>query len=612
MIRSAERSQLREQRRPLTAMILLLGIAYGPAAAQSPIDVGDVEIDPPTVSSLGFSVPIVSGDDNYSATTDISFRQLGATTWLPALQFMRVRPETIGTEDPPENFGLPRPEEQFAGSIFKLLPDTEYEVRIGVTDADGGSRIQTVTVRTRSVPRSMPVLARTVDVTTATELQIALQNAVAGDVIVLASGTYVGRFDLIDRDGTAENPIVIRGQDRSTSIIDGAGNGYALFVNNSDHVHVEDLKITGVRGADNYALSINNGVGLTARNLIIETDNGIDAMSGLNRDFYICDNALAGPTIWPDDLAVGSGTSSKAWIGIGVGGRGHVVCHNTLSGFGSTLFVRMSGQPEHSISIDIHNNDIQWSADDGIELDGSFRNVRAWENRVRNVLMGISFQPIWGGPVYAFNNIVYNSASAPFKLNNDPTGVVMYHNTAFRYDETDIFGPYDGFGWPQLGESFSYAANVWIKNNIVIGNDDALFLRQDMLYMDLDYNGYWPDGRFGLQTNGSITYYDDLIDFRAGTGYETNGVILTGVVFATTPPASIDYKGFAQALDFVLSPQSVAMDKGLLLPTINDDFTGSAPDLGASELGAGIPHYGVRILDTMPPAAPSELTVTYE
>jgi hypothetical protein len=589
--------------------VLFLGPITVPGQAQTAIAVGDIVIDPPTISSLGFSVPILGGDDNYNATTDVSYRQGGTANWSPALPFMRIRPETIGSEDPPENFGLPRPGEQFAGSILNLLPGTQYDVRIAVMDPDGGSRTQTAIVTTHRVPRSIGAAPRTIGVSTAEQLRSALRDAAAGDVIVLASGTYAGRFDVIGRNGTADNPIVIRGQDKNNSIVDASGNGFGILVDSSNHVHVENLKIIGARGSGNFGLYLNNGAGLTARNLIIESDNGIDAMSGQNRDFYICDNELLGPTVWPDDLAVGTGTSAKGWIGIGIGGQGHTVCHNELAGFGSTLFVQMSGRPEHNISIDIHNNEIQWSADDGIELDGSFRNVRAWGNRVRNVLMGISFQPVWGGPVYAVNNIVYNSAAAPFKLNNDPTGVVLYHNTAFRYEETDILGPYDGYGWPQLGESFSYAANVWIKNNIVIGNGDALFLRQDMLYMDLDYNGYWPDGRFGLQSSGSIDFFDDLSSFRAGTGFEASGVVLSDPVFEAVPSTEASYRSLAPPLDFALHAQSTALDKGVALPTINDGYTGGAPDLGAAERGAARRIYGPRDIDLVAPAAPSGLTV---
>ena len=46
--------------------------------------------------------------------------------------------------------------------------------------------------------------------------------------------------------------------------------------------------------------------------------------------------------------------------------------------------------------------------------------------------------------------------------------------------------------------------------------------------------------------------------------------------------------------DFRLKPGSAAIDRGVLLPTINDDFTGRAPDLGAIELGKPVPHYGPR------------------
>jgi len=47
-------------------------------------------------------------------------------------------------------------------------------------------------------------------------------------------------------------------------------------------------------------------------------------------------------------------------------------------------------------------------------------------------------------------------------------------------------------------------------------------------------------------------------------------------------------------LDFSLQEDSAAVDAGVALPNINDGFTGSAPDLGALELGRPIPHYGPR------------------
>ncbi len=46
--------------------------------------------------------------------------------------------------------------------------------------------------------------------------------------------------------------------------------------------------------------------------------------------------------------------------------------------------------------------------------------------------------------------------------------------------------------------------------------------------------------------------------------------------------------------DFRLKAGSAAIDAGELLPTINDDFTGRAPDLGAYEFNRPLPHYGPR------------------
>jgi hypothetical protein len=36
------------------------------------------------------------------------------------------------------------------------------------------------------------------------------------------------------------------------------------------------------------------------------------------------------------------------------------------------------------------------------------------------------------------------------------------------------------------------------------------------------------------------------------------------------------------------------VDAGIRLPTVNDDFAGAAPDLGALETGRPDPHYGPR------------------
>jgi hypothetical protein len=44
----------------------------------------------------------------------------------------------------------------------------------------------------------------------------------------------------------------------------------------------------------------------------------------------------------------------------------------------------------------------------------------------------------------------------------------------------------------------------------------------------------------------------------------------------------------------MLHAESNAVDAGMKLPNINDDYTGERPDLGALERGREAPVYGVR------------------
>lgn len=53
-------------------------------------------------------------------------------------------------------------------------------------------------------------------------------------------------------------------------------------------------------------------------------------------------------------------------------------------------------------------------------------------------------------------------------------------------------------------------------------------------------------------------------------------------------------------LSFALKPGGRAVDGGVLLPTINDDFAGAAPDLGAIETLRPAPRYGPTWLTWAP------------
>jgi hypothetical protein len=75
-----------------------------------------------------------------------------------------------------------------------------------------------------------------------------------------------------------------------------------------------------------------------------------------------------------------------------------------------------------------------------------------------------------------------------------------------------------------------------------------------------------------------------VLDLEPDTAYEAQ--------FAMSDPDGKLYK--AEDFDFRLKPGSAVLDRGIPLANETDGFTGKAPDLGALEAGAAVPHYGPR------------------
>ncbi len=81
------------------------------------------------------------------------------------------------------------------------------------------------------------------------------------------------------------------------------------------------------------------------------------------------------------------------------------------------------------------------------------------------------------------------------------------------------------------------------------------------------------------------------------TGQDQHSILIDYDVFqkVAAPDPSDPRKLYKpDDFDFRLRPDSAAVDAGVRLPNINDDFIGRAPDLGAYETGKPLPHYGPR------------------
>ena len=535
----------------------------------------------------------IEGDDDLDASAEVAYRRCGEQIWRAAQPLLRVEPGSFN-EDGVDPGNL------LAGSIFDLIPDVEYELRIYLDDPDGGGAIETVVVRTRAEPRD-PIHPRLRHVVpghgggngTADNpfrgIAAADADASPGDVFLLGAGTYAG-LSRLTASGTPEEPIVWRGVDVDQVILDGEWSAKPILdPSGTEHVRIEQM--TFVRPRQTAILAYET-TGLAVRGCVVDVtqDNGYE-MGGIhllgpgNRDALIEENVVLGHMIW-EEGRIDDGYALR------VVGKGHVVRHNRIQGWFDGINVGVDDETVETSGCDVYGNEILDCTDDGIETDASRHNIRVFENRMTNVLVGLSCQPVYGGPIYFIRNVVYNWQLKPLKFHLWPTGIIVYHNT---------FVGADPRGWGG-GEW----RNAILRNNLVLGGSESgetghpICIDTYGIRADLDYNGWFQadPGRFA-RFNGS--FHPTLEDFQNETGMSSCAKLVDiGIFVDAEPPPLGSYlgrEGFPPAYepgsqDLRLVGGCVAEDAGELLANVNEAHYGGSPDLGAYERGAPIPPYG--------------------
>jgi hypothetical protein len=611
------------------------------------VHAGRFVVEPPTLICLGFDWKI-SGDDNRNASVEVVYRRAGAAEWKQALPLLRIGGERVFRAAEHLDYTVP---DGFAGSILDLDPDTEYEVRLSMKDPDGvtGQAVKTVKVRTRGEPKAA-LGGRTLHVyppdfkgqkqePAFTGLLAAYygsglgdwnevyeRKAQPGDVILVHAGLYkANRTNYVDPlgtpfdgayvltlKGTPEKPIVIRSAGDGEVIFDGAGAFRLFDVMAADYHIFEGLTIRNTDVAFWAGLKdVLGPKGLTVKRCRIENVGiGINAQYAGSKDFYIADNVFLGRDDpfrvlgWASPDIYGA-HELKSYYAVKVYGSGHVICHNAVAYFHDGIDVSTHGSPDkeedrRAVAIDIYNNDIHLTGDDFIESDGGVHNVRVMRNRGFNAAhTGLSAQPVFGGPVYFIRNVIYNAPTA-LKFMAKPAGLIVYHNTIISENRNT--------------QTFS---NAHFRNNLFLGTDAAgraiSAFPNATSYSTYDYDGFRPNRGTSDQYIWIAPQQGDLRDYKAGpgdarrfktlvdlaeaTGQETHGVEIDYDIFENVrppDPATPHVVYHAASFDFRIKAGSKAVDVGVGLPNVNDDFVGRAPDLGAYELGKEIPIYGPR------------------
>ncbi len=629
------------------------------ACAQNATQAGKFVVEHPTLLNLGFEWSI-TGDANRNATVMVQYRATGESTWRNALPLVRIGGENIYRRRENLDYTVP---DGFAGSILNLQPGTEYECKFQMNDPDGttGATLQTVKVKTRTEPqpykggRTLHVYAPDY---TGTRIEPSFtgilqayygaglgdwsvvweRRAQPGDTLIVHAGLYkpernnyvdpmMAPFDgsmSLTLKGTAEKPITIKSAGDGEVIFDGDGN-HRLFDVMASHHHIFDGLTFRNTDVAIFAgqKEVLGAVGLTVKNCRFEgVGFGVWTEYAGSSDFYIADNLILGREdrfrmigwtgpLWASAGAYGS-HGLKSYYGIKVYGPGHVIAHNAIAYFHDAIGISTYGTPEkdperRASSIDIYNNDMHLSNDDFVETDGGVHNVRVFNNRGVNAAQGgYSSQPVFGGPVYFIRNILYNVPSGvAFKFSAKPAGLFVYHNTIIG--EHVITDP---------------SSNMHYRNNLFLGRDTPA--RGIMAWANAtdsyssDYNGFRPNKGVAAQYRwlgpkvGERNYepkptdwknFATLAEFRTATGQEAHGVELDFDIFENMVPPDPSQRHavyHAMDLNFRLKLGSKAVDAGVLIPTVNEDFLGQAPDLGALEVGKPELKYGPRWLTKQP------------
>jgi hypothetical protein len=457
-----------------------------------------------------------------------------------------------------------------------------------------------------------------------------------GQLGTLSSGTY-----FLTQSGTPDKPIVIKGAGDGEAIFDGDGafNLFNLMAANYNYFEGLTIRNTELAFWAGYK-NITGASGITIKNCKLENiGRGVYSDWSGSKDFYIADNTFVGK-FRPDILMGFTGREWQAYPEFGaklvseyavkIYGQGHVVAYNYVAQFHDGIDIATYGNPDGApnvipykanpdrlpVSIDFYNNDVTNVEDNCIETDGGAHNIRVFRNRCfNNGNRALSVQPMFGGPVYFIRNIVYDSPEGgALKLTASSAGIVVYHNTFLAPVEPMLLA----------------TSNLHFRNNLILGksqNPGIFSIESNTNYSSSDYNGFRPNegaeysfewstppfsvralfpgemGALAMQQQNQLEAksrerrrFKTLKEYSEATGQDRHSAIIDYDVFQKVTPPGPDLRTLYKPadFDFQLRPGSAAVDAGVRLTGVNDDFTGRAPDLGALEVGRPVPHYGPR------------------
>ena len=462
-------------------------------------------------------------------------------------------------------------EKQCRGSLVGLKPNTNYEVRV-----ESGDRKETIQARTRS--EQLPIGKTTTLPAGETNQTITIRDAGTASGWHLVTPAPKTRFvsdvfNLSDYNIVVEaDYVILRGLELKNAGIHGV-----LIKAGVQNVVVEDSHITGwgrLGGARVWGVLTGSDSAIFA-----EKDAG-----GL----VIQRNLLEYPRSGANDWESGHPSGPQAITLIDSRG-GNIIRYNTIrstddhgfnDGIGGGSNYSFQGSPNRDS--DIYGNVVSHVWDDAIESEGANRNVRIWSNYIHHTFVHIATAATAAGPLYVFRNVFGESRVS----HQDPSGGMMiktgmnyvtlngervstglgyrfiYHNTALQpKGGLDVFSSHELHNAVTRNNIFYSRGRTYPRDRGEPANDFQNDLTGGYLGGGFVRAMFLPSERLEWFLAGSVN--------RIQWGRKQYSV--NGKEFAITDP--------------VVAMKNPALDAGAPLPGFNDDFAGSAPDIGAFENG---------------------------
>lgn len=519
-------------------------------------------IEPPTLISLGFEW-YIEGDENRNASVQVQYRRKGLETWLAALPLLRIQnEESIATLF---NNGIDYiAPNLFAGSIFDLEPDTDYECMFRLEDPDGveGDREKIIVVRTRPEPqpykkgrvyhvypfhhcgdKQQPAFPNLMAAyysgwCEADWSNVAPPRVQPGDTILIHAGLYKDDWNVYGADidgrgmgtpfqgtyyltgkGTPEKPIVIKAAGDGEVIFDG-NNNFNLFNTVAGDYHffegvtVRNTYVAFLAGNKNIAGS--SGL-IVKRCRFEDIDKGIHTDWSGSKNFYISDNVFIGRHdpyslhSWynfPQRKSVYPYEKCLSEYAVKIAGAGHVVCHNYIANFHDGIDHATYGVPD---GYPVYQHPEEYPVQDVLEADRMFVSIDIYNNFITN--MHDNFIEADGAMynIRVFRNFCINAAAHALSQQTLFGGPAYFIRNIVYNAPNSIKHAQNPSGLIYYHNTFvakveaQQSSNFHFRNNLILSwqpNEPILSLDTFTEYSSSDYNGFGTT----LDSNVLFTY----------------------------------------------------------------------------------------------------------